>query len=236
MSPLLATWLRLRDHLSDDLFGGPRVLKAAWVINLQKASTLPFVFALMWAFDCWTTTAWLYAALHGSYGLCWLLKDRTFPDPNWERRITFGGAFVVWATVLGPYWLAPVLIVTQRVEAPPPVLFGAAFVYVLGVVLMMGSDAQKYFTLKQTGGLISDGFFARIRHPNYLGEMLLYGSFALLARHWAPWAVLAWVWLGVFLPNMLRKEASMARYEAWPGYRARTGMLLPRLLRAAGGR
>jgi hypothetical protein len=40
--------------------------------------------------------------------------------------------------------------------------------------------------------------------------------------------VLAWVWLGVFLPNMLRKDASMARYPEWAAYRARTWLLLPR--------
>ena len=51
---LLSRWLKLRDHLSDDLFGGPRVLKAAWVINAQKGGTLPFVLALMWIFDCFT--------------------------------------------------------------------------------------------------------------------------------------------------------------------------------------
>lgn len=232
MSSPLASWLRLRDHLSDDLFGGPRVLKAAWVINLQKAGSLPFVLALMWGFDCWSATAWVYAALHGSYGLCWLLKDRVFPDPAWERKVTFGGAFVMWAAVLGPYWLAPALIVAQRIEAPPWLLFTATFVYVLGVVLMMGSDAQKYFTLKAERGLVTEGFFARVRHPNYLGEMMIYGSFALLAGHWAPWAVLAWVWVGVFLPNMLRKEASLSRYPGWRAYQARSGLLLPRLGRA----
>ncbi|RPH63830.1 MAG: DUF1295 domain-containing protein [Burkholderiales bacterium] len=136
-------------------------------------------------------------------------------------KVTYGGAFVVWATVLGPYWLAPVLIVTQRIEAPPPMLFAATFVHVLGVVLMMGSDAQKYFTLQVKRGLITDGPFSRVRHPNYLGEMMLHGSFALLANHWAPWAVLAWVWPGVFVPNMLRKEASMSGYPEWGEYRAR---------------
>lgn len=100
MNAPLASWLRVRDHLSDDLFGGPRLLKASWVINLQKAGTLPFVLAL-------------------------------------------------------------------------------------------------------------------------------------LADHWAPWAVLAWVWLGVFLPNMLRKESRMARYPDWSEYRARSGLLLPRVGRAA---
>lgn len=232
MNAALAGWLKLRDHLSDDLFGGPKLLKASWVINAQKGGTLPFVLALMWLTDCWTATAWTYAALHGSYGLCWLLKDRVFPDPNWEKRVTFGGAFVMWALVLGLYWAAPVLIVTSRAEASPGLRAAATLLYALGVVLMMGSDAQKYFTLRARRGLITDGFFARIRHPNYLGEMMLYASFALLAGHWFPWAVLGWVWVGVFVPNMLRKEASMARHPEWAAYKARTGFLLP----ALGGR
>jgi protein-S-isoprenylcysteine O-methyltransferase Ste14 len=224
----LVSWLRFRDFLSDDLFGGPRLLKAAWVINLQKITTIPFVLALMWCFNCWTTTAWVYAALHGTYGLCWILKDRAFPDPNWEKKVTFGGAFIMWALILGPYWLAPVLIVTERIEAPPWLLFVAILICVSGIVLMMCSDAQKYFTLKVKRDLITEGLFARIRHPNYLGEMMMYGALALLAGHWAPWAVLVWVWLGVFLPNMLRKEASMSRYPGWHDYKARSGFLLPR--------
>lgn len=226
MNPLLTKWLAFRDHLSENLFGGPR-LKMAHAINLQKGGTLLFVLTLMAIFDNWTTTAWVYAGLHGSYGLIWLLKDRVLPDPNWEKPVTIGGAISAWVLVLGPYWVAPVLIVTQRIEAPPALIGAAILIYALGVVVMIGADAQKFFTLKVRRGLITDGFFARVRHPNYLGEMMLYGSFALLAQHWAPWAILAWVWLGVFVPNMLRKEASMARYPEWPAYRARTGMLLP---------
>ncbi|MCZ7560810.1 MAG: DUF1295 domain-containing protein [Burkholderiaceae bacterium] len=231
MNPTLQGWLRFRDYLSEDLFGGPRTLKAAWVINAQKVGTLPFVLALMWAYDCWTPTAWLYAALHGGYGLCWMVKHCTCPDPAWEKRITWGGAAVVWLLVLGLYWIAPVLVVTQRLEAAPWAMGAATLLVVVGVVTMMGSDAQKYYTLKSRRGLITDGFFARVRHPNYLGEMLLYAGFALLAGHWAPWAVLAWVWIGVFAPNVLRKEASMSRYPEWQAYKARTGYLLPRLRR-----
>ncbi|MES2641375.1 MAG: DUF1295 domain-containing protein [Myxococcota bacterium] len=229
MHPLLVQWLRFRDHLSTDLFGGPKVLKLAWVINAQKGGTLPFVLMLMAVTGNWSATAWTYAALHGSYGLCWLLKDRVFPDPGWEQKVTFGAALSAWLLVLGPYWIAPVLIVVGRIEAPPSLLAIATLIYALGVVLMMGSDAQKFFVLKARRGLITDGFFANVRHPNYLGEMMLYGSFALLAQHWAPWAVLAWVWGAVFLPNILRKEASMARYPEWAAYKARSGLLLPRL-------
>jgi protein-S-isoprenylcysteine O-methyltransferase Ste14 len=96
---------------------------------------------------------------------------------------------------------------------------------------MMASDAQKHFTLQHRRGLITTGWFARVRHPNYLGEMVLYASFAVVASHWIPWLVLLWVWLALFVPNMLGKEASMSRYPEWAAYKARTGMLLPRFRR-----
>jgi len=227
MSPLLQAWLRFRDYLAEDFLGGPRPLKMAWVVNLQKGGTLPFVLALMAVTGDWSATAWVYAGLHGSYGLIWLLKDRVFPDAAWQKRITLGAALNIFVLVLGPYWLAPVLLVTRRHDAAPAALGGAILLYALGVVLMVGSDAQKHFALRARPGLVSDGFFARVRHPNYLGEMMLYGSFAWLSGHWAPWLVLAWVWGGVFIPNMLRKEARLARHPWWAAYAARTGFLLP---------
>jgi protein-S-isoprenylcysteine O-methyltransferase Ste14 len=227
MNPWLQRWLRVRDHLSDDLLGGPKVLRFSWVINVQKGGTLAFVLALMAAYDVWTPAAWTYAALHGSYGLCWLLKEAVFPDPNWQRPITIGGALASWTFVLGPYWLAPWLLIRAGGEAPPWLLGVCGLFYTLGVVLMMGSDAQKYFVLRERPGLITDGFFARVRHPNYLGEMLLYGSFAALSQHVVPWLVLAAVWSLVFVPNMLQKEARMARHPGWTAYRARTGLLWP---------
>lgn len=229
-NPWLARWMALTDHLSTDFLGGPRLVKLAWVINAQKAGTLPFVLALMLRYDCWTNAAWIYAALHGSYGLIWLMKDLAFPDPNWQRRVTLGGAFSSFALVLGPYWLAPWLLISGAAgvpERPAWLLGGAALLYALGVAIMLAADAQKYFTLRVERGLITTGMFRFVRHPNYLGEMMLYAAFALVAGHWAPWLVLAWVWGGLFVPNMIRKERSMSRYPAWAEYRARTGWVLP---------
>ena len=56
--------------------------------------------------------------------------------------------------------------------------------------------------------------FRYVRHPNYLGEMMIYGSFALMVWHWLPFAVLAWVWIGLFAVNIGLKEATMSRYPS----------------------
>src|SRR5689334_18901290 len=91
----------LTNHLSHDLLGGPRPWKLAWVINFQKAGTFVFLGLLMAYYGNTSTAAWVYLALHGSYGLVWILKDVAFPDPNWQVRVTVPAAFAVFATVLG---------------------------------------------------------------------------------------------------------------------------------------
>jgi protein-S-isoprenylcysteine O-methyltransferase Ste14 len=229
MHPLVVGWFKFRNFLEDGFLGGPRAFKLAWIVNLQKGGTLPFVLGLIFTYECFTPTAWTYAAMHGSYGLIWLLKELVHPDPSFQKKMTLGSWLNAFLLVLGPYWIAPVIVTSQRVEQPLWLLALAVLAYAIGVVVMMGSDAQKFFVLRARRGLITDGWFARVRHPNYLGEMFVYGSFALVAGHWLPWAVLAWVWLAVFVPNMLRKEHSMSRYPDWAAYKARTGFLLPRL-------
>ena len=94
---------------------------------------------------------------------------------------------------------------------------------------LIAADAQKYFTLRVQRGLIVDGMFRHIRHPNYTGEMMIYMSFALMIWQWLPFVILAWVWLCFFAPNMAIKEASMSRYPEWAAYRARTWWLVPGL-------
>ena len=83
-------------------------------------------------------------------------------------------------------------------------------------------------------GLITSSMFRYIRHPNYLGEMMIYASYAVVVWHWFPWLVLLAVWTLVFLTNMKLKEASMSRYPQWDAYYQRTGLLLPRLFSRRG--
>jgi protein-S-isoprenylcysteine O-methyltransferase Ste14 len=234
--PAWAAFLRrLTTWLVEDAFGGPRPWKFAWVINLQKAGTVIFLGLLIGFYDNHSTAAWVYLALHGGYGLVWLVKDLAFPDPGWQKRITIMGGINAFLGVLGWYWVFGWLLISgvsdPRYPLPEPVWFALCILLcLLGSVLMIAADAQKYYTLRQKKGLITDGLHRYIRHPNYLGEMMIYASFALMVWHWLPWLVLAWVWLGVFAVNMIHKEASMSRYPEWAAYKKRSWWLVPRVL------
>lgn len=165
-----------------------------------------------------------------SYGLIWLLKHVAFNDPRWNTLTTVMGSVNSFLLVLGPYWLAPYFLMSRQVEPPSDTwCLGCMIVYVVGLVIMTVADAHKHFVLKVRKGLITEGLFRHIRHPNYLGEMMLYGAFAALVGHWSSYAVLAWVWLQVFTPSMLAKEHSMSRYKEWDAYYQSSGMLLPPL-------
>jgi protein-S-isoprenylcysteine O-methyltransferase Ste14 len=228
---------RLNTQLVEGFPGGPRFIKLSWVINFQKGATLPFIALLMAWYDNFSMAAWVYLALHGGYGLLWLLKDACFPDPAWQVRVTLGGALMAFLGVLGWYWVIGWLLISAPATPGYPLPEAAwlalcIVLCLLGCALMLVADAQKFYTLRLKRGLITDGLFTYVRHPNYLGEMLIYGSFALLAWHWLAGLILAWVWLGLFAVNMAVKEASMSRYPQWPAYRARTGWLLPRLRRS----
>ncbi|MBE9113545.1 DUF1295 domain-containing protein [Nodosilinea sp. LEGE 07298] len=207
-------------------------MKVKHVINLHKGATAVYIAALMVVYQNFGVGPWVYLALHGTYGLLWLLKDRLYPDKQWEQPISLGaGAFTFG--FLGLYWVAPFLLISQGVEPPLPLVAAAIALNILGVFLHYVSDAQKYFTLKYQPGLITEGLFARCRNTNYLGEILIYFSFALLAMHWLPFAILGLVAALVFVPNMRKKDESLSRYPAFADYKARSGLLLPQLFGGA---
>ena len=221
-------------YLSQDFLGGPRLLKLAALINFQKGGTLPFVLFLMYYFENYSINAWVYLGMHGSYGLCWLIKHAYFPDKRWDVPITIGGAVMSFVLLLGLYWLFPIILIGPWFHSIPsdwsgPYLGSCIFLHTLGVAIMMASDAQKYYTLKYKPGLIQEGLFSRTRNPNYLGEMMIYGSYALMARHWLAWMILAWVWLGYFTINMIIKDRSLSTKAGWPEYKKKSGILFPKI-------
>jgi protein-S-isoprenylcysteine O-methyltransferase Ste14 len=205
------------------------------VINFQKTGTFPILaFLIAWYHNI-MTAAWIYLGMQCTYGLVWLIKDLTFPDPNFHKRVTIGAGMVGFCSVLAWYWVFGWLLISgvSRPSYPLPDYIWFCLcvsLCILGCVVMIATDAQKYFTLRIKRGLITDGMYRFIRHPNYLGEMMTYGSFALMVWHWLPFLVLAWIWGGLFAVNMKLKEASMSRYPEWLEYKKRSWWLLPPIL------
>jgi protein-S-isoprenylcysteine O-methyltransferase Ste14 len=204
-------------------------MKIKHAINLHKALTFLVILGLMVAYQNFTTGVWVYLALHGTYGIMWLFKDRIYPDRQWEQDIPLGMGIFTFI-FLGLYWVAPFILVSSGVEPSPPLIAAAISINLFGVFLHYSSDAQKYYTLKYRPGLITEGFFARCRNTNYLGEVLIYLAFALLVQHWLPFAILG-VFFGLaFLPNMLKKDKSLSRYPEFEQYKANSGLLLPNIV------
>lgn len=206
-----------------------RRLKVATYINTHKILVFPVVVGLMWYFDNWSTEAYIYLAMHGTYSALWLLKYSMYADRRFEDRVPWWVGVPFIFVPLAGYYVAPYLLISSRVAVPPPVIALALSVYILGVFYHYVSDAQKYYTLQIRKGLIKDGLFGRTRNPNYFGEILIYAGYAIMSFHWLPFLVLAgWVF-GFFVRNMLAKDRSMSRYPDFAEYKRRTGLLFPRL-------
>ncbi len=205
---------------------GPRFIPACYVVNTFKGLTLPLCFLLMYHFNNFNTSAYLITALHGSYGLLWCLKHFILPDRFWWTKITLISSFVLGGGLVA-YWSALYIVISQNVQITPLRMFVAIFMYVNGVVLMMASDTQKYFVLKVKKGLIQDGWFATCRNTNYLGEMLLYLSFAVVSKSWIPVIIDCTVWSLVFVGRWSQKEESFSKKEGGAEYIRRSSIILP---------
>jgi protein-S-isoprenylcysteine O-methyltransferase Ste14 len=205
-------------------------MKQRHFIDSHKGVTFLAVLLLMAVYDQWhNPTAWVYLALHGTYGLLWVLKSRFFPDRQWERPTGLGYGLVIWAG-LTLYWIAPWLLTSRSAEAPAWYLAMCISLYAFGIFFHFASDMQKHTALRLRPGLISDGLWSLSRNPNYFGELLIYLGFGLLAMHWAPLAVLGLFIALVWYPNMRKKDRSLARYPEYAEYRRRTKWLIPWLL------
>ena len=204
-------------------------MKHKFYIDTHKGLTGPAILALIAAYGEWENAlAWIYLGMHGTYGALWVTKSRLFPDPSWEREVSFVYGLATWfglTLYLIPAWL----IVSGNGGDPEPWFVGfCVALYSLGVFLHFVSDMQKHLSLQlRPGVLITEGLWGIVRNPNYLGELCIYLGFSLLAFHWAPIAVIALMLAAVWIPNMRRKDRSLSRYPEFAAYRERTKLLIP---------
>ncbi|QDL09998.1 steroid 5-alpha reductase [Brasilonema octagenarum UFV-E1] len=203
-------------------------MKIKHAINLHKALTFWVILGLMILYQNFSLGPWVYLALHSTYGYLWLIKDRLYPDKQWEQDISIAGGVFGFGLV-SLYWIAPFILISSGTIPSLPLVATAISLNILGIFLHYVSDAQKYYTLKYKEGLITEGLFERCRNTNYLGEILIYSSFALLTQHWLPFLILGGFISMVFIPNMLKKDQSLSRYPEFADYKRHSGLLFPLL-------
>lgn len=140
--------LFVRDYIYYDILGGPKLIPMRYPINAFKGLTAIWIYFLMFYFNNFSVSMWLYLALHGSYGMFWLAKDIFYPDATWKNKATFGSVISV-SLVLTCYWTIPVTIAMGLgIQNPSTLRFWTCIgAYLVGVGLMMGSDIQKTKTL-----------------------------------------------------------------------------------------
>jgi protein-S-isoprenylcysteine O-methyltransferase Ste14 len=227
--------LQVEATIPDRILGNSRLrqeirgIRVGTFIDLHKVLVIPVVLAMMWYYDNWSMDAFVYLGMHGSYSLLWLIKQRTYTDTRFDQRLPLWiGVLLVFLPLAG-YYVAPYLLISRHLSVPPALVGLAVFVFTIGVFLHYVSDAQKYYTLRLRKGLIREGLFRRMRNPNYLGEILIYFSYATLSMHWLPFLILAgWVF-GFFARNMMAKDRSLSRHAEFEDYRKSSGLLFPKL-------
>ena len=202
-------------------------MKLNQIINLHKGLTPFVVFSLMAIYDNFSTPAWIYLSLHGTYGILWLLKEKLFPDPYFKDEMGFLTS-ITGFIFLGSYWVAPFILISSQKLIPNFIIAGCISIYIIGVFLHFASDSQKYFTLKLKKELITEGFFKYSRNTNYLGEILIYLSFAILSMNIIPFIILLIFFIIVFYPRMIKKDKSLKKYEGFEEYKANSGLILPK--------
>jgi steroid 5-alpha reductase family enzyme len=202
-------------------------MKKKHLIDPIKGMSFLVVLVMIAVYDQWhNPAAWVYLALHGTYGILWALKSWFFPDQQWEEPLSPGFAVVIVGG-LAVYWIAPWLLTSRGVEAPPWYLGLCISLYTFGIFFHFASDMQKHTSLALHPGLITGGLWSLSRNPNYFGELLIYLGFALLALHWLPIVILALFVAVYWYPNMRKKDRSLARYPEFPAWKSRTKLFIP---------
>ena len=138
----MQTFIEWFDWICHDLPPGPPIISMRYYVNFHKGGMPFLVFGMMMYFDNYSLAAYLYLALHGSYGIIWVLKDYTFPDGSFQRKVTILPFIIGWFVVLQPYCYGAYLICSKQApqDPSPERVCVVTMMYCIGVVLMMGAD------------------------------------------------------------------------------------------------
>ena len=185
------------------------------------------MFLLMVLYNNYSTGAWLYLSLHGTYGLLWFLKDIVYPDKSFQVYLTPIPALLVISFLLS-YWVMGFEVMCGLGDQNPSgkKIFGCFFLFSFGNILMMCSDLQKFIILEYKKGLIDDYFLKNNRNTNYFGEILVYLTFAIACGRKEGYIMLISEWILFFGTRIYMKDLRLARKHGFEKYKRNSYLIL----------
>lgn len=210
----------------------PIVIVIAFAIitpSLGVAQILPMIAVLVWGIRLTANWAYTFRGMEHQDWRYTMLKEKTgklYPIVNF-LGIHLVPTLIVYGCTLP--------VVFTFIYTPGFNVGGALFfeVSILAVVLQGAADIQMHkFRKSKVGGFIRKGLWKYSRHPNYLGEILMWWGIALAAvcvmpQHWYLIAgAVANTLLFTFVSVPLA-DNRQARKEGFAEYKKATRMFLP---------
>ncbi len=209
----------------------PIVILVGFAIFFPATAAAYFALATVLVWGVRLTANWAYT-FHGLAYQDWrytMLHEKT---GKWYPIINFVGIHLVPTLVVYGCVLPAVYLFTEAPawNAGSIVFFAVSLV---AVALQGTADCQMHaFRKRKTGGFIRNGVWKYSRHPNYLGEIVMWwgiglGAICVMPQNW--WLLAGAVantclFLFVSIP-MADKHQS--RKEGFEAYKRNTRMLLP---------
>ncbi len=198
-------------------------------VNIAKVVTILCLMTLSLIYGIRDERQVLYLCLHVGYCVWWLLEQWLFPN---RRRIfsepanittliavvLFVGVFYTLPGYLAFTNPAPISYLTIAIALP---------LYIFGSLINTSADVQKMTAKSMGAGLVQDGAWRHVRNINYLGDLMRYTSFAVVAG--SLWAyILPATVAALYVQRIVQKEQSMAdKYSDFEAYRSSSRRLIP---------
>ncbi|KAF6205068.1 hypothetical protein GE061_019235 [Apolygus lucorum] len=235
---------------------GPLDLKTA-IIRTSLISTIIYNSLLVYRetqgkeLNQISITVALAAALQIIYCLDFVVFESTLLSSFTVNHDGTGLWMILYSALL-PFWitLIPKYLFLSKSELNVWVAGAAGLLFTIGYLIHRISNSQKAAFKKnsssvssadvihsRSSSLFKGGLWGKVRHPNYLGALLVYSSWALLALgsaplHWIPFAILFSVVIEVLVQVSRVETRCQDRHaSAWNVYSSQVKQrLIPKLV------
>ncbi|HEX9628115.1 MAG TPA: isoprenylcysteine carboxylmethyltransferase family protein [Acidiferrobacterales bacterium] len=156
----------------------------------------------------------LKAPTTSTFGLKKLLSDVVHRRYRHRQFVTI--AYLVFLAIVGQPW-----------RFPPEAFWVATVLVVIGSAVRLWASGH----VKKDKALATNGPYAYVRHPLYVGNHTIALGFCLASGLW--WSLPVWIVLGlIYYPTTIRHEDQVLHKlfgTQWEEWRSRTRALIPRL-------